>query len=65
MSPAKIQQLVVFAAIFLICQVGFSWLQDQPVTPGSFGWMILTTLVATVFYAVLTAWLGNRKDRGE
>ena len=65
MSTKNVQQFIVFAAVFLIFQVGFSWLQDQPVTPASFGWMVLTTLAATVFYAVLTQWFQRNKGDDE
>ena len=60
-----VQQMVVFAAIFLLFQVGFDWLQGRSISPGYLGVMTLTTLVVTAIYAGLLWWLKKRKERGE
>lgn len=60
-----IQQIIVFAAIFLAFQVGFDLIQGITVTPGLFLARLITTLMATAIYAALTLWLKKRKERGD
>ena len=59
------QQIAVFAAIFLIFQIGFDWMQGAAITPGLFLSRLVTTFVATVIYAVLVLWLKKRNEPEE
>lgn len=65
MDMRFIQQVVVFAAAFLLFQVGFDWLQGRPITLASLGVMAATSVVATAIYAGLILWLKKRKERGD
>lgn len=51
MNPKLLQQLLVFAAIFLLCQVGLDWMQGNAVSAQSFGTMLIVTGVVTALYA--------------
>ena len=59
------QQLVVFAAVFLCLQLVFDLMQDIAITPGVFLSRLITTLVATAFYGLVTWWLKKRKNSEE
>lgn len=63
MDRSFVQQLFVFAAIFLILQLGLDLMQDVPITPGVFLSRLITTILATAFYGALTLWLKKRRER--
>ena len=63
MDKGFVQQLFVFAAIFLVLQLGLDLLQDVPITPAVFLSRVITTAIATAFYGALSLWLKKRKDR--
>lgn len=63
MDRGFVQQLFVFAAVFLILQIGIDLLQGTPITPQVFLGRLILTLIATVLYGVLTLWLKKRKER--
>ena len=63
MDRSFVQQLFVFAAIFLVLQLGFDLMQDVPITPGVFLSRLITTILATAFYGALTLWLKKRRER--
>jgi len=65
MDRSFIQQIAVFAAIFLILQIIFDVVQGVPLTPGVFLSRLITTIIATAFYGALTLWLKKRKERKE
>ena len=60
-----IQQMFVFAAIFLVLQLGFDLFQNVPITPVVFLSRAITTILATVVYGALTLWLKKRKEPKE
>ena len=65
MDRRILQQLFVFAAIFLVLQVGLDLAQGIAVTPAVFASRLITTVIATAVYAVLLMWLKKRKERGD
>ena len=64
MSREVKQQIIVFAAIFLLIQLGFDLLQGVPISLPIFGRRVLTTLVATALYGVFLIWRSKR-TKGE
>ena len=63
MDKGFVQQVFVFAAVFLSFQVGFDLLQDDPITQQVFLNRLILTLIATALYGALTLWLNKRKER--
>ncbi len=63
MDKGFVQQVFVFAAVFLSLQVGFDLLQDAPITSQVFLNRLIMTLIATSLYGALTLWLKKRKER--
>jgi hypothetical protein len=63
MDKGFVQQLCVFAAVFLILQVGIDLLQGTPITPQVFLGRLIMTLIATGLYGALTLWFKKRKER--
>lgn len=63
MDRGFVQQVCVFAAVFLSFQVGFDLLQDAPITSQVFWSRLILTLIATALYGALTLWLKKRKER--
>lgn len=59
------QQMVVFAAVFMLLLVGMEWLRGLPITGPVLLAAAGTTLIATPIYGVITLWLNKRKKRGE
>lgn len=65
MDRSFIQQMFVFAAIFLLLQVVFDVMQSRSVTASGFFGQLITTVLATVCYGALTLWLKKRKEGKE
>ena len=63
MDKGFVQQVFVFAAVFMSLQVGYDLLQDAPITGEVFLSRLILTLIATALYGVLTLWLNKRKER--
>ena len=63
MNKGFVQQVCVFAAVFLSFQVVFDLLQDDPITSQVFLNRLILTLIATALYGALTLWLNKRKER--
>ncbi len=63
MDKGFVQQLCVFAAIFLAIQIGFDMMQGLPITPAVFLSRVITTAMATAIYGAFSLWLKKRKDR--
>ncbi len=63
MDKSFVQQVSVFAVVFLSLQVGFDLLQDAPITSQIFLSRLIMTLIATALYGALTLWLKKRKER--
>ena len=63
MDRSFVQQMIVFAAIFLILQVGLDLAQGVPLSPGVFLSRLITTAIATGLYGALTLWLKKRRQR--
>lgn len=65
MNRGFAQQLAVFAAIFLLLQIGLDWMQGVQITLGVFLTRLLGALIATAIYGAIVMWLSNRKKGGE
>ena len=65
MDRSFIQQIFVFAAIFLVLLLAFDLFQNVPITPGVFLSRMITTILATAFYGALTLWLKKRREPKE
>jgi hypothetical protein len=63
MSKGMMQQLFVFAAIFLVLQVVLDLMQGVAITPAIFASRLIVTVIATAVYGVLLIWLKKRKER--
>jgi len=63
MDKGFVQQRIVFAAIFLILQIGLDLLQGVPITVAVFASRLITTVLATAFYGAITLWLKKRRER--
>ena len=62
MSTADLRQIVVFAAIFTVCQIFFDWVRGVPLSAGSLGSILLITVLVTIAYALLTRFLKKRQN---
>ncbi|TNF57252.1 MAG: hypothetical protein EP307_14285 [Rhodobacteraceae bacterium] len=65
MDRSLVQQLAVFAAIFLILQIGFDLWQGVAITPEVFLMRLAGALVATGVYGFLIRVFRKRNERGE
>ncbi len=65
MDKNFIQQMAVFAAIFLILQFAFDLMQGIPISAPMFFSRLITTIIATAIYGALTLWLKKRRARKE
>ena len=63
MDAKFVQQMAVFAAIFLLCQVGFDWIQGRAVSMRSFGGMLIVTGIVTAVYAGFVTLMNKRRNR--
>lgn len=61
MNAKFVQQMLVFAAIFLLCQVGLDWVQGRAVSAQSFLSMVLVTGVVTALYGAFILFVNNRR----
>ena len=59
------QQVVVFAAVFLLLMVGMDWFQGRPITPRTLLVNGASTLVAVAIYGAILLWRSKRNNRGE
>ena len=65
MTRAIRQQILIFAAMFMMLQVGLDWAQGNTLSPERMVGLIGSTLVATVIYAAYLWWRHKRNTKGE
>lgn len=61
MNRRFVQQMFVFAAIFLLCQVAFDWVQGRAVSIDSFSSMVTVTIVVTALYGAFVLFINKRR----
>mgnify|MGYP001797379476 CR=1 FL=1 len=65
MDAKFVQQMAVFAAIFLLCQVALEWLQGSAIIAERFGVMLIVTGAATLIYSGLMRLIAHRRGDDE